>query len=182
MDIIPPISRESVFLTGRQISRSLSRICFLLYSHYKKLRLTPSDKLCLGRPSQIKWQISHKVRSARDKCLNCWREKRCQHQRMSTPFMEVAERWSHSRTMFNFTNFTLTYSNIVLQQVLNYHDDHVKENTKSKAYTAPCKLCLFHKILNIPKHTLARKTLPLYPRQIWMFDMVSGLAGSEHFN
>ena len=109
----------------------------------------------------------------RDKCLNCWREKRCQHQRMSTPFMEVAERWSHSRTMFNFTNFTLTYSNIVLQQVLDYHDDHVKENTKSKAYTAPCKLCLFHKILNIPKHTLARKYIPLYPRQVWTFDMVS---------
>ena len=62
MGTIHPISRESVFLTGRQISRSLSRICFLLYSHYKKLRLTPSDKLCLGRPSQIKWQISHKVR------------------------------------------------------------------------------------------------------------------------
>ena len=28
-----------------------------------ELRLTSSDKLCLARPSQIKWQISHKVRS-----------------------------------------------------------------------------------------------------------------------
>ena len=43
---------------------------------------------------------------------------------------------------------------------------------------APCKFCIFHKIPNIPKHTLARKSIPLNPRPIWTFDMVSGLSSN----